>query len=90
MVFPGVKGGKLNKNYLAKRFRFFRDLAKLPKHLRFHSLRHTYGSWLAQAGVDLYRIKELMGHQSTQTTMRYAHLQPKNLRDAVDAVFGTA
>jgi integrase len=89
-VFPGVYGGKLNGNYVGKRFRFFRDLAKLPGHLHFHSLRHTYGSWLAQKGIDLYRIKELMGHTSMQTTMRYAHLQPKNLRDAVQLVFGTA
>ena len=40
-----------------------------------HTLRHTFGSWLAQAGTDLMVIKELMGHSNIQTTMRYAKLQ---------------
>ncbi len=39
-------------------------------------------------GVDLYRVKELMGHSSIQTTMRYAHLAPDNLRNEVERVFG--
>ena len=40
-----------------------------------HTLRHTFGSWLAQAGLDLMVIKELMGDSHIQTTMRYAKLQ---------------
>ena len=53
-----------------------------------YSLRHTYASWLVMGGVDLYRVKELMGHSSIQTTMRYAHLAPDNLRNEVERVFG--
>ncbi len=63
-------------------------MAMLPKNIRFHSLRHTYASWLVEGGVDLYRVKELMGHSSIQTTMRYAHLAPDNLRNEVERVFG--
>lgn len=44
----------------------------------FHTLRHTYASHLAQAGVDLPTLKELMGHFSIITTMRYAHLCPNH------------
>ncbi len=39
-------------------------------------------------GVDLYWVKELMGHASTQTTMRYAHLAPDTLKNEVERVFG--
>jgi Phage integrase family len=39
-----------------------------------HSLRHTYASWLAIAGVSLRRIQELLGHKSVMTTERYSHL----------------
>ncbi len=56
--------------------------------IHFDSLRHTYASWLVEGGVDLYRVKELMGHASIQTTMRYAHLAPDNLRNEVERVFG--
>src|SRR6185369_6432170 len=38
---------------------------------RFHDLRHTFGTRLAEAGVDVVKIKELMGHASIVTTMRY-------------------
>ncbi len=43
---------------------------------RLHDLRHTFGSWLAQAGVPLQEIRDLMGHQSIKTTEIYAHLLP--------------
>jgi hypothetical protein len=39
----------------------------------FHDLRHTFGTRLADAGVDVVKIKELMGHASIVTTMRYIH-----------------
>lgn len=51
--------------------------------IRWHDLRHTFGSRLAQAGVSLTTIKELMGHKTIQVTMRYAHLSPSNMHEAV-------
>lgn len=50
----------------------------------FHTLRHTFGSWLALAGTDIYRIKTLMRHKTIKMTMRYAHLLPDATRDAVE------
>ena len=53
---------------------------------RLHDLRHTYGSWLAMAGVKLQVIKELMGHQDIKTTMIYAHLSQGHLEEAAGKV----
>ena len=50
---------------------------------RLHDFRHTFGATLAQAGVSLGTIKELMGHADTKTTMIYVHFAPKHLREAV-------
>lgn len=48
-----------------------------------HDLRHTFASRLVQAGVPIATVKEVMRHESIHTTMRYAHLAPENVRDAV-------
>lgn len=48
----------------------------------WHTLRHTYASWLAQADVSIQKIRDLLGHGSITTTMRYAHLRPGAHHDA--------
>lgn len=53
-----------------------------------HTLRHTCASRLVQAGVDIRRVKDWMGHSTIQTTMIYAHLAPADLFSAVDALDG--
>jgi integrase len=47
-----------------------------------HALRHTCASRLVNAGVDLYVVKEWLGHSSIQVTERYAHLAPHKLAHA--------
>jgi integrase len=49
----------------------------------FHTLRHTYASWLAEEGIDLYTIKTLMGHSTIALTERYSHLGNETLQKAV-------
>jgi len=52
----------------------------------FHSLRHTFASWLAIRGTPLYTIKELMGHKTLSMTERYAHLIPDVKQKATQAL----
>lgn len=52
-------------------------------HIFFHSCRHTFASWLVQAGVDLYTVRELLGHKTLAMTMRYSHLAPENSQKAI-------
>ncbi len=54
----------------------------------FHDLRHTCGSWLVQAGVPLFDVKEVLGHSTIRMTERYAHFAPENVRAAVDKLPG--
>jgi len=51
---------------------------------RFHDLRHTFGSRLGMAGVDIKTIQELMGHRDIKMTMRYSHPTPEHKRRAVE------
>jgi hypothetical protein len=50
----------------------------------FHCLRHTAASRRVMAGVDLASIKELLGHANVVTTMRYSHLTPSHMKEAVN------
>jgi integrase len=52
-------------------------------HFTFHDLRHTFGTRLADAGVDVVKIKELMGHASIVTTLRYIHAPDRGKRGAI-------
>jgi len=58
--------------------------ARLGKTYHFHDLRHTYASWLVQAGAGLPAVQLLMGHSTLAITARYAHLDPGHLREAVE------
>lgn len=48
-----------------------------------HTLRHTYASRLVQRGVSIQTVSKLLNHSTIQITMRYAHLAPSNLVEAV-------
>ena len=50
--------------------------------ITFHSLRHTFASWLALQGETLLTIRDLLGHKTLTMTMRYAHLIPDHKRRA--------
>ncbi len=52
----------------------------------FHTLRHTFASWLALRSTPILTIKELMGHKTLAMTERYAHLMPDHKRDAALAM----
>lgn len=58
--------------------------------VRPHRLRHTYGTELARAGIDLLVLKELMGHAHAETTAAYVHLSPETLAAEYARVRGGA
>jgi integrase len=81
-VFPGEKGHLVG---LPKMWRKWRAEAGLED-VRIHDLRHSFASVGASSGTPLFVIGGILGHKSTATTDRYAHLQDDPARTAADSI----
>jgi integrase len=75
LVFPGRSGGFLDGRALSRRYQAALEAAGLRR-LRFHDLRHTFGTRVIGV-ADIRRVQEWMGHADIKTTMRYLHYAPR-------------
>ena len=77
-VFPGPEAGAMDGSALYRRYREVQQAAGV-RALRFHDLRHTFGTQaVATPGVHINDVKEWMGHRHLSTTMRYVHHRPRH------------
>lgn len=88
LMFPAARGGaRDDRNFSQRVWAPAVKAAGLGDlGVTIHDLRHTYASWLVQAGVSLSRVAELLGHASITTTMIYAHLAPVTTHDVAFAL----
>ena len=81
-----LDGRKINDDYVTKKLkRYIRD-SHLDGRLHFHSLRHTFATWLVQGGVNIYEVQKLLGHSSVKVTEVYSHLAASELHGAVNKI----
>lgn len=71
---------------LNKHLRKWAELAGLDRHLHFHLSRHTYGTMLITAGVDLYTASKMMGHADVRPTQVYAKTVDRKKEEAVSLI----
>jgi site-specific recombinase XerD len=62
---------------------FNQGITDKKKWVNFHTLRHTFASWLVENGTDIYLVKDLLGHHDLKMTERYAHIGENQLKQAV-------
>lgn len=74
------------QNYVSKQFKIAVRKAGINEKLHFHSLRHTYASWLVQLNVPIYTVSRLLGHSDLKTSQIYSHLANGNLTQSVDLI----
>jgi len=75
-VFENKKGGP--RGYASQAIRKALRKAGLSD-CRIHTLRHTHASRLIQNGLSVYEVREILGHTDIKTTMRYAHLEQRQV-----------
>lgn len=88
-VGPNVKvfGDEWNdKDQLLRAFKKVRDYVGKDESYVFHSLRHSFCTWLAEGGVPIRTIMDLAGHKQITTTLRYAKTTDRARVDAMGAI----
>lgn len=80
------EGNLISQHALSIRFRYILNKNHFKNGLKFHSLRHTFASWLIQKGVSIYVVSKLLGHSDIKTTEVYSHLSLSNFEDAVSII----
>jgi len=79
-LFPLEDGtGPVNNYVIAYIWNQLKEKSGLTKHCGIHGLRHAFATHMLEKGVDLYTIKQLLGHASIHTTARYLHLTKQRM-----------
>ena len=76
-VFRKPDGTPWTDSHLDQQHSRVRTLLKLPDDFVLHSLRHTFGTRLGEAGADAFTIMRLMGHSTVTVSQRYVHPSPE-------------
>ncbi len=80
------RGFPLDRVSITHKFkRLVRDCKLCPEY-KWHSLRHTFASWLVQSGVPLYTVSKLLGHSQISTTQIYAHLSHESIATELNKI----
>ena len=76
-VFRGEAGVAMDGSALYRRYKKAQQGAEL-RPLRFHDLRHTFGTQAIAGGANVHDLQRWMGHRHLATTMRYVHYRPQD------------
>ncbi len=82
-VFKKDNFCKYDRNYVSRKFKRAVQKTNLDSRVHFHSLRHSAASRFVQSGIDLYIVKELLGHSTIKLTEQYSHLTQNTLKQAI-------
>lgn len=84
LIFKSKKGVRIDGDWLGKIFKKKIILCGLNNNIHFHSLRHSFASFLVQKGASIYLIKELLGHGDILTTQIYSQVDNSSLASVVN------
>lgn len=80
-LFEGQYGGQYSKRSAQKVFQSAMQKAKINKEVGIHGLRHSFATHLLESGTDISMIQQLLGHSNIKTTLIYAQVTNKSLKN---------
>ena len=86
-IFPGSCSGHITTSTAARIYQKAKESAKIKKSGGIHALRHAFATHMLESGEDLFIIKQLLGHSSIHSTVRYLSFVPcknKNVKSPID------
>ncbi|MCK9212084.1 MAG: site-specific integrase [Ignavibacteriaceae bacterium] len=78
------EGEPIKQQFISHKFKKIIRAAKLSDSFSFHTLRHTFASWLVQRNVPIQQVQQLLRHSDLKTSLIYAHLRNDNLSTSVN------
>jgi site-specific recombinase XerD len=87
-LFEGQTGGQYSATSIQVIFNRAKERSGLPDQLTVHGLRHSYATHLVEHGTPLHVVKELLGHESIQTTQVYLHTSSRRFGELYDPLEG--
>ena len=87
-LFEGQTGGQYSATSIQAIFVRAKEESGLPAHMTIHGLRHSYATHMVERGTPLHVVKDLLGHESIQTTQIYLHTSSKRFQDLYDPLAG--
>ncbi len=79
-LFPGHNGNHIHPSAIQKTISAAARKASIPKPVTPHTLRHSFATHLLEAGTDIRKIQELLGHANLSTTQRYTQVSAEELK----------
>ena len=83
-LFEGYYCKPYSTRSLQNVFKHAKKKAGISSKCSCHTLRHSFATHLLESGVDIFNIKELLGHSSIKSTMVYLHVSTKHIQNIVD------
>ena len=86
-VFINKDGLPLTRQYFFKTIKYYSIKANINKNISPHTLRHSFATHLLENGAPLIAVKNLLGHESINTTQIYTHVNERKLVSVIDNNF---
>ena len=85
-LFPNPVGSPISRVIVGRKVSYYAEKAGIQKHVKVHTLRHTFATLYLDAGGRIEDLQQMLGHADLKTTMLYLHFTNERLHNSYDTV----